>query len=536
MTILIVDDSKNSQLLITTLLKKSGYSDLLIAQSAQEALELLKLGEPETDPPVIDLILMDIVMPGINGIEACKIIKTDKHFSGVPVIIVTSMLDSESLQAAFNAGATDYIKKPIDTVEMITRVNAALSLKRETDLRKTREKEIAQIGAKIQQTLLYSDPPQDIKGIQISALTIPSHQIDGDFYDFFQHSDTCLDVIIADVMGKGVPAALLSTAVKTNFCRTINRLYSCDHNKTAPLPEDIVMNVHNIMTRRLIDLKAFVTLCYTRFDLLHQSFYIVDCGHTRTLHYHHETQTIDTIESAHMPLGFLETETYRPISGKLEKGDILFFYSDGITEARDAHGRFFGENRLIACLKKNASLHPQELINTLLAEIISFSESNIFHDDLTCIAVKIKDKDEISPAVHREIAITSDYNDLPGLRTFIREICTREKISGIEQNDILYIELAAHEIATNIIQHAYHEQPHKKINVTIDLFADKIVLTMTYKGKSFDPDSVPIPPLDGSQSTGFGLFMTQKAVDEFRYYQKENGIQCASIVKYAQTN
>jgi diguanylate cyclase (GGDEF)-like protein len=148
--ILIVDDSLDSQLLIKSILKYAGYTELLIANSAIEAFKQLGMDNPASVSTDIDLILMDIVMPEMDGIEACRLIKSFEYLRDVPIIMVTATVQTKDkdLQMAFAAGAIDYIIKPLNKVELLARVSSALRLKREIDHRKAREQEL--LNAKLQ--------------------------------------------------------------------------------------------------------------------------------------------------------------------------------------------------------------------------------------------------------------------------------------------------------------------------------------------------------------------------------------------------
>lgn len=154
MSILIVDDSKVIQVLLGTTLKKAGYEDLNFASSAQEAFDFLGISAKESTRTVvkrIDLILMDIVMPVIDGIEACRIIKANEFMADIPIIIVTAKDDSEVLQLAFSAGAVDYIVKPVKKQELLARVRSVLKLRHEMDRRKARERELLEVTRQLEE-------------------------------------------------------------------------------------------------------------------------------------------------------------------------------------------------------------------------------------------------------------------------------------------------------------------------------------------------------------------------------------------------
>lgn len=150
MSLLIVDDSFDIRLLLQAFLHAEGYTDLQMATSAQEAFEILGMGEPATPHPDVELILMDITMPEMDGIEACRRIKEVERLRDIPVIMVTAKTEAEHLRAAFNAGAMDYITKPFNEVEMLARVNSALTLKREMDRRKAREQQLLEVKQQLE--------------------------------------------------------------------------------------------------------------------------------------------------------------------------------------------------------------------------------------------------------------------------------------------------------------------------------------------------------------------------------------------------
>lgn len=148
MYILIVDDSLGQTVILQNLLKKVGYEDFLIATSAKGAFEILGANDPKKTPEV-GLILMDVTMPGMTGIEACRIIKSTEHLRDIPIIMVTAKTDVNSLKLAFSAGALDYILKPVRAPELLARVHSAIRLKQEMDTRKARERELTEANRQL---------------------------------------------------------------------------------------------------------------------------------------------------------------------------------------------------------------------------------------------------------------------------------------------------------------------------------------------------------------------------------------------------
>jgi len=139
MSVLIVDDSEDERELLAVILKTAGYRSLLFAESAAEALKRLGVGADSRPSERIDVVLMDLLMPDMDGLEACRRIRSEERFEHLPVIVVTAKIGAPDLTAAYTAGATDYIRKPVIPAELVARVSMAMTVKEEYDNREERE-------------------------------------------------------------------------------------------------------------------------------------------------------------------------------------------------------------------------------------------------------------------------------------------------------------------------------------------------------------------------------------------------------------
>jgi len=406
--------------------------------------------------------------------------------------------------------------------ELILREQAAAA-----ELAQARERE-AEIGFRIQQTLLLDEPPRDVPGLRVAALTVPSQRIDGDFYVFFKHPDQRLDIIVGDGMGKGVPAALLGAATKSHFIEALSHLTALSKNGKLPEPKEIVTLAHAEVARHLINLENFVTLCYARLDLNKRNLDLVDCGHTGIIHLHSQTGRCEMVHGDNLPLGIREGEIYNQISVPFEPGDLLLFYSDGVTEARNFAGELFGEDRLLSCVTTNSKLEPEALVEAIRKATITFSESGRLIDDLTCVALKIEEP-QLTLA-RAEIEIRSDLKELSRAREFVRTFC-RPLPSPVNEDSVGALELAVNEAASNIMKHAYHGRTDQWIRVEAEAFPNQISFRLHHLGDPFDPSAVSPPALDGSQESGFGIYLITQSVDEVRYYRDERGRNCIALVK-----
>lgn len=396
------------------------------------------------------------------------------------------------------------------------------------ELERARERE-ADLGFRIQRTLLLDAPPSDIPGLTVGASTVPSQRVDGDFYAFINHQDRVLDIIVGDVMGKGILAALLGAATKAHFLKAIGDLASSRDGRSLPRPKDIVMMAHARVARHLIELESFVTLCYARIDLAERRLEFVDCGHTGIIVRGANSGETRLLHGDNLPLGVREGELYDQVSVPLALGDTVLLFSDGITEARDDFGNAFGVDRLERLLAEVSKSEPVEIVTAVGTALRNFSRRSPPRDDQTCVAAHVEATR--LPLLHAHLDITSALEELGRARDFVRNFCRKLPGARLGDDGIAQLVLAANEAASNIMKHAYGGDRDQLISIEADAFADQIAVKLRHLGSPFAPGSAPPPLFDGARESGFGAYIIASSVDEVKYYRDTSGRSCVALIK-----
>jgi PAS domain S-box-containing protein len=455
---------------------------------------------------------------------------------GIPLSAEAKTLGAFTIYAAepdaFNDDEVRLLSELADDLAFgIVTLRSKAERKKAVELQAAHERDL-KIGSEIQKSLLVNPLPTDLCGLRVAALSVPSRQIDGDFYYFYRHDDRRVDVIVADVMGKGIPAALLGAATKSQFLETLCHLLDVCPAGVLPQPKEIVTRAHAAMARHLMDLESFVTLCYVRIDMGRRTIEFVDAGHTGIIRCKAATGRCEVLHGDNLPLGFREGETYNQQLVSYASGDLLVLYSDGVTEARNPADELFGEKRLIDCIERSRTLKPDELATAIRNAVFSFAELTTPTDDLTCVVMAM---DECEHALaHARLELLSDLRELARARDFVRACCRDLPGPTPDETFVGSLELAITEACSNIMKHALTGHANEVIQMTADAYADRITVRISHRGEPFDPASVPMPRFDGTQESGFGVYLITQNVDEARYSRDEQGRNCIALTKRRQ--
>jgi len=348
--------------------------DTVSASNGQEALEQVAVEAP-------DVILLDIMMPEMDGFQVLAHLKADKTWRDIPVIVISALDDMNHIVKGVEMGAEDYLPKPFDPVLLKARIGACLEKKRLRDrevqyLQRINE-ELA-LAWQIQAGFLPDHLP-DMPGWQLAATLEPSRETSGDFYDLIQLPNGRLGILVADVVDKGMGAALFMI-----LSRTLIRTFAVQHH-TKP---DSVFQATN--HRILVDINTnqFVTVFYGILDPATGTLTYCNAGHNPPyLLSAHGSDTVQALRRTGMPLGILEDVNWEQRTVQLDSGDMLLLYSDGITEAQDAQKQFFGEERLLEVAQANWGHSAQDVQDALMAHVHQFMGDAPQFDDITLAVI-----------------------------------------------------------------------------------------------------------------------------------------------------
>jgi PAS domain S-box-containing protein len=406
----------------------------------------------------------------------------------------------------------------------------------EHDLADARRREL-ETGSEIQRSLLLGDFPEGIHGARLATYTESSQGIDGDFFAVTRFRPDCFELLVGDVMGKGVPAALIGAGVKSSYNKVLAELFAqrADEHQ-LPAPAEIINALHRNLTPRLIELSSFVTLALYRFDIAAGTLCVVNAGHTPGLLARSADGSIQQVMGDNLPIGVIEDEVYLQQSLALAPGDAVLVYSDGITESFNGQREEFGLARLCSILGagRAVSLPPSSLLQSMRQQVRDFVGSEILDDDQTAIMVEVL-PGRISPRRGIEQRVDPDLLILPwrldGLGALRARIA--ETAGHLAEDEVQALILASFEAATNILRHAEPYFSDATIACRLTRRPDEYSVELIYPGPDFSPPVDPQPDFSGNSDGGFGLYIINNCVDAVEYASPLPGVSSIRLIKRA---
>jgi phosphoserine phosphatase RsbU/P len=358
---------------------------LLTASSGREALERVASESP-------DLVLLDIMMPVMDGFEVLRRLKASAETRSLPVIIISAASDVSSVVKGIQLGAEDYLPKPFQPTLLRARINSSLENKRLHDLEQTYLKGLERefdIARDIQEGFLPSELPQ-VPGWELGAHFRAAREVAGDFYDAFLLPDGQLVFLVGDVCGKGVGAALFMTLFRSLLRAPFTAdLLVASEGTPGLSPADRLQRVVSFTSNYVADTHAeanmFATVFMGVLDPTDGTLTYVNCGNEAPILV--SAGRISTLGPTGPVIGIIPDAHFGVKVINMKPDDALLAFTDGIPDATNAHDELFGRERLTAVVQQGSS-SPRDVISRLELQLSRFVGDAPQFDDITLLAVR----------------------------------------------------------------------------------------------------------------------------------------------------
>jgi sigma-B regulation protein RsbU (phosphoserine phosphatase) len=370
--VLLVDDAKpNLDILVEGL--KSDHK-LSLALNGETALQIATRIPP-------DLVLLDIMMPGMDGYEVCRRLRQMPQTAEVPIMFLSSLEEVRNKTQGFEAGANDYLTKPFDMLEVKARVRSLLKAKAYNDAVKEQIASELRVAREIQMGMLPHDFTAVEKAYRVSfgAVLEPAREVGGDLYGVCAAGPERLVVFLGDVSGKGLPASMFMVRA-ISLARLLAR--------EIPEPERILARLNDELA---VDNPSgmFVTLLCAVFEPGSRRLTLANAGHCRPVLLPARQPPGWAVDGLGTALGFEPGLKFERTERTLQEGDTLVLYSDGVSEAFNLQEECYGNERLLADAGSLSGQSASDITSVLLQKVRSFAGNAPQSDDIAILTIKV---------------------------------------------------------------------------------------------------------------------------------------------------
>ncbi len=378
--VLLVDDAKaNLDILVEGL--KSDHK-LSLALNGETALQIAARTPP-------DLVLLDIMMPGLDGYEVCRRLRQMPETAEVPIMFLSSLEEVQNKTRGFEAGANDYLTKPFEMLEVKARVRSLLKAKAYSDAVKEQIASELRIAREIQMGMLPHDfaAVEAAYGVGLGAVLEPAREVGGDLYGLCAAGPERLVLFLGDVSGKGIPASMFMVRA-ISVARLLARDIAEPERILARLNDELAADNPSGM---------FVTLLCAVFEPASGRLALANAGQCRPVLLRTDEPPRWALPSLGTALGFESSLTYERMELTVRQGDTLIFYTDGVSEAFNPQEECYGSERLLTDAVGCAGLPAPAVAAGLLQKVRTFAGSAPQSDDIAIMALKIGGSKASSP-------------------------------------------------------------------------------------------------------------------------------------------
>ena len=374
--ILLVDDTPANIHIAQAILRDE--FKIRVATSGAKALELVKI------EPLPALVLLDIEMPGMDGYEVCTQLKADPQTRDIPLIFLTAKTESEDETRGFEVGAVDYVHKPFSPTVVKARVRTHLTLRATSQQLALQLLEInneLEMAREIQLAILPSETPK-IRGLDIAARYLSMSSVAGDFYDFIIVDEQHVGILVADVSGHGLPAALIASMLQVSLAAQFAH---------ASEPGRVLGGLNHALCGKFA--RHFVTAAYVFVDMEKNCMSYAAAGHPPLLLRHGSTGSTSEVSQNGLLLGHFPKEIYSSVQIPVDPGDKAILYTDGVLETSDLSEEMLGVDRFKRFLEDSHDVGADRFADSLLDKLSRWSghpTGEAQQDDITLLVIDFK--------------------------------------------------------------------------------------------------------------------------------------------------
>lgn len=366
--ILVVEDDPALLRGLADNLRAESY-DVLTAADGELACRLIRQERP-------DLIVLDLTLPGLDGLEVCRRARHEGVRS--PIVMLTSRNEEGDRVRGLELGADDYISKPFSLSELLARVRGILHHRREWLVEQVDLQHELRDAAVVQRGLLPRNGPI-LAGLEYAGVCQPARLIGGDYFDYFEVAPGRLALLVADVSGKGAPAALVMATLQGSI-RT--------NGPAFPDRCEAVVASANALLCATTEMSRYATMFYGVYDAATRRLTFVNAGHVAALVVSGAGEPI-SLESSARPIGLFRWETFDAQSVQLDPGSWLLIFSDGVSEATNGRDEEFGRDRIAALIRRFADRSPAAVCEAIVQAVADHGEGRPAADDVTVVAAHV---------------------------------------------------------------------------------------------------------------------------------------------------
>ncbi len=404
--ILVVDDNEVNRRLLKGVLSRQGYS----VDTAPEAETAIALAKKECP----DLILLDIMMPGIDGYQACKELKGIERVKHVPIILLSALSDTQDKVKGLDLGAADYITKPFDRFEVLARVRSQIKIRRltrrlidqngELERKQSALESDLQAAASIQRALLPTAHPE-LRNANCSWRFIPSDRVSGDIFNVYPFESGQIGIHMTDVSGHGVPAAMVTVCLSQSLSLRSGTLTDKTSGVILPANPSAVLERldHEYPLERF---GKHLTIAYLLLDPNTGQLTYSKAGHPPPIVVRRDGK-IELLTTGGPVIGLGIPIPFDEATTKLLPGDRVFLHTDGIVELENASGVPYGEPRLYDSLRGTMNVPLDDVCDQVIDRMSEFADGILPEDDISLLAIEYSgdsDDDNITQPLRPERA------------------------------------------------------------------------------------------------------------------------------------